>query len=222
MEPARSSRSGSGNFLFMHVIRRVLLIMILAQTNVSFVGCPCLVALPELNTEGTAEVLPTYRREIVEDHLHSGLREHQRVRGRRGAGSWVEPGSDPPHKACKFPRMVDMGRFFAMITIEKISFDQPSRGVQYIVAVAQIPIFTLHMNSVVVFSPGNSSSRFLWLYRPSTSASLVDAAPMSITQFDFGTKPSVRNSASTVYVAPCNWHHESQLGREERVREGTT
>lgn len=59
------------------------------------------------------------------------------------------------------------------------------------------------MNSVVVFSPGNSSLRFLKLYLDKTSESISEAAPMSTTQFDFSTRASVLNSASTVYVAPC-------------------
>ena len=62
---------------------------------------------------------------------------------------------------------------------------------------------TLHMNSVVVFCPGKISFRFLKLYLESTSASMVEAAPMSTTQLDLSTSASVLNSASTVYVAPC-------------------
>lgn len=54
------------------------------------------------------------------------------------------------------------------------------------------------MNSVVVFSPGNSSFRFLKLYLASTSESIPDAAPISTTQFDFSARASVLNSASTV------------------------
>ena len=49
----------------------------------------------------------------------------------------------------------------------------------------------MHMNSVVVFSLGKSSFRFLKLYCARTSLSMAMPSPMSITQLSRGSNKNV-------------------------------